>query len=931
MHRSGINRLANLTYCLGIFLLSVRGLAQTPSVILVSRFEGVEQISANQSIPAESLFGAGVTFEGSTPSGVRAFVRQANGADREIPRDESNDLFLELSYPDVDALNAEFPAGPQRVQVGSNVYTFNLAPLPTAGNPLRVGNFDALQAWSESDIQVEFSPRSPTDEFSLLRFSIEDAVGNELRSTPELGEPGALNGSEGVAQVSSLPNGEYKGRLIWSPFIVEPASGGLTAVVHASASMVTFPIIVDRPTPIITRSPEPVEALAGRLITLTVETAGPGDSYRWYYQADLDSAPELVFTGGDTLTIDAKAGYYFVRVLNANGETESSKAQVTVIPRPGVRTFLKNLPEHFPAEEPTIENLATGLTSDATGGFWFANVYRIQHVSDDRIIRTIAGGEEIGMQDGWGANARFGGTTGAAIGDLAWDGNEFLYAIDPSGHTIRRISLLGEVTTIAGEPGTIGPMDGTGRNARFQWPRSIAFDYHRNQLVVGDSFNSVLRWVSPAGVTTTILGDRETGVLGADGAGGDVLFSDYVLNGLCVSREGDYLIFEEGRLRSIDPDGGSVTTLVSAPAGSTLANDRFVHVFEYPGGGLYLLSRSGIYQISRDQLPAEPSLSWHEFSTRNGIWGQAGFSVSQPTLAPNGRFYGFSASGFNLTEMELPTYLRSLDPPDASIGAARLLNLSVRTRIEPGRHLIAGFVNQIGSTRPMVLRGVGPTLSDFGVSNSLPRPQLTLRQGSEELARNVGWTSDDGGSFGGFPLPPGSSDAVISANLSAGAYTVELAPADNDGGVALMEVYTSPDALLEATPINLSARGWVINGEPLIAGFVLSGTNSRLILIRGIGPTLSDFGVTTALSNPTLRLYRGNEVIRVNDDWNDPFRDGLDTITPTFERAGAFSLETDSKDAAIVIELPPGAYTVHLNNTPPEEIGEALIEIYLLN
>ena len=132
--------------------------------------------------------------------------------------------------------------------------------------------------------------------------------------------------------------------------------------------------------------------------------------------------------------------------------------------------------------------------------------------------------------------------------------------------------------------------------------------------------------------------------------------------------------------------------------------------------------------------------------------------------------------------------------------------------------------------------------------------------------------------------------------------------------------------------MNISARGLVAPGAPLIAGFVISGTAPQRVLVRGIGPTLSGppFNVTGALPNPQLTIFSGSTAVKTNDDW---FRDpDAALIRDASARAGAFALGGQSVDAALLVYLQPGAYTAQVsgpaNANANQGTGNALVEIY---
>jgi hypothetical protein len=121
--------------------------------------------------------------------------------------------------------------------------------------------------------------------------------------------------------------------------------------------------------------------------------------------------------------------------------------------------------------------------------------------------------------------------------------------------------------------------------------------------------------------------------------------------------------------------------------------------------------------------------------------------------------------------------------------------------------------------------------------------------------------------------------------------------------------------------INLSSRVRVGAGRTLITGFVVGGTTPKRVVLRAVGPTLSGFGVTGALANPRLQLFDATgKVIAENDDWS-----GADT-TAAMAQVGAFGLTAGAKDAALLVTLAPGAYTMQVAEVAGE--GVALAEIY---
>lgn len=122
---------------------------------------------------------------------------------------------------------------------------------------------------------------------------------------------------------------------------------------------------------------------------------------------------------------------------------------------------------------------------------------------------------------------------------------------------------------------------------------------------------------------------------------------------------------------------------------------------------------------------------------------------------------------------------------------------------------------------------------------------------------------------------------------------------------------------------NLSGRGQVEVGDAIhIGGFAITD-GPATILIRGIGPTLgaAPYDVAGVLADPQLRLFRGSTEIAANDNWS-----GAD-VSAAAVAVGAFALPAGSKDAALLVTLPPGNYTVHLSGVGNTR-GVALLELY---
>lgn len=277
----------------------------------------------------------------------------------------------------------------------------------------------------------------------------------------------------------------------------------------------------------------------------------------------------------------------------------------------------------------------------------------------------------------------------------------------------------------------------------------------------------------------------------------------------------------------------------------------------------------------------------------------------------------------------------------SSSNAGRLTNLSIRTNAGSGDNtLIVGFVlGGVGTSgpKPVLARGVGPTLADFGVGGVLSDPTLTLVGGSATLATNDNWGGaaqiiSASASVGAFALANSASKdaALYSTGLTPGGYTLQIVGVGGASGVVLAEVYdaTPSSSFTAATPrfVNVSARTQVGTGANiLITGFTIGGQTSKTILIRAVGPTLSQFGVGGVLADPQVKLFDSSaRQIAENNDWS-----GSATLSAAASNVGAFALPPSSRDAALLVTLAPGSYTAQVSGVN-NAVGIALVEVYEL-
>jgi hypothetical protein len=256
-----------------------------------------------------------------------------------------------------------------------------------------------------------------------------------------------------------------------------------------------------------------------------------------------------------------------------------------------------------------------------------------------------------------------------------------------------------------------------------------------------------------------------------------------------------------------------------------------------------------------------------------------------------------------------------------------LLNLSTRMAVGTGNNvLIAGFIIT-GGPKKLVIRGLGPSLARFNIDNTLADPKLELHGGTGALiAQNNDWqeNSTQAAAIQASGLAPGDShESALIITLDPGNFTVILAGVNSSVGVGLVEVYDTGGAGATAKAVNVSTRGYVSTGDSvMIGGFIVGGSDSGTIVVRGIGPSLASFGILNPLQNPELDLYdeNGSKLISI-DNWQD---------VPNYGQVIAAGLApSDSRECAIAGSFSPGNYTAvlgGLNNTS----GVGLVEVYNL-
>lgn len=437
-----------------------------------------------------------------------------------------------------------------------------------------------------------------------------------------------------------------------------------------------------------------------------------------------------------------------------------------------------------------------------------------------------------------------------------------------------------------------------------------------NSTISGNFANRAGGGISTGGTVTitnsTLSGNRTNGDGGGIFNGGPLEIGNTILNAGAAGA-------------NIFNDGGTITSL-----GHNLSSDD--------GGGF--LTAIG------DQINTDPILGPLQDNggltfTHGLLTGSVALDAGDPNFTPpplydqrgpgyhrvfNGRI---DIGSLEVQPAPTPTPTPTATPTPAP-SPAQALNISTRLRVETGSNvLIGGFIITGNAPKNVAVRGIGPSLAAFGISDFLADPTLELRAANGALlAQNDDWQDDPGQAAQltnlGLALQHPNESGLVTTLQPGASYTAILAGNNGGTGVGLVEIYDANSAA-DSQLANISTRGFVQTGNNvMIGGFILGGSSSNTqVAVRGIGPSLAQIGLNPVLADPTLELRDGNGALLIsNDDWQDD---------PASASQLAFHglAPQDANESGIFALLPPGAFTAILaGNNGGTGIG--LVEVYNL-
>ena len=298
-------------------------------------------------------------------------------------------------------------------------------------------------------------------------------------------------------------------------------------------------------------------------------------------------------------------------------------------------------------------------------------------------------------------------------------------------------------------------------------------------------------------------------------------------------------------------------------------------------------------------------------------------AVSATAIDPSGNTSEFSADATvsPTAPSPPPTTTTKVFP---AVHSVHLLNISTRTRVETGDHApIAGFIVSGSEPKKVIVRGIGPSLSNFGVPGALGDPVLELHDASGKvIASNDNWRTDQQSEIQMSGLAPTNDlESAIVATLSPGNYTAILRGKGDTAGVGLVETYDLAQADMSHLA-NVSTRGFVGTGDNIIIGGLIIGESggTTAVVLRALGPSLSNAGIADPLLDPTLEVHTANgSTLATNDDWRNDFR---------AKNVDAVHLgPSDDRESALYETLTPGNYTAIVRGKN-NATGIAVVEVY---
>ena len=511
---------------------------------------------------------------------------------------------------------------------------------------------------------------------------------------------------------------------------------------------------------------------------------------------------------------------------------------------------------------------------------------------------TMAMGNGIGVSL-QGSSNTIGGTTTTARNII-------------SGNTRHGVSLGGGATVAQNNlvQGNFIGTDVTGTQLRGNGGDGVFAISATNNMIGGTIFSA---GTPPANL---IAGNAGSGVGAATGVTG-------------LSIKGNSIHSNGGLGIDLNRDGPTVNDIIEGDAdtGPNLLQN-------YPILTVFAAFNTQVHFNFR--FKSRPNTTYHIECFSNDAHDPTGFGEGQVwiksfdiTTPANGRL-GLGSS-FPTTFLVKNLTFTATDPDgntsEFSPEPGQFLNIATRLRVQTGDNvLIGGFIISGTEPKKVMVRGIGPSLANFGISDPLANPTLEVHDSASTLATNDDWKLRPDGSSQQAEIeatmlaPTNDLESAIVRTLPGGnaGYTAVLRGRENGTGIGVVEVYDL-DVGADSRLVNISTRGLVESGDNVLIGGIIASKGMTKVVVRAIGPTLANFGITNPLLDPTLELFDDSGTsVAINDDWQTSQKSEIEEalLTPN-----------DARESAILGALRPGNYTAVVRGKNGAT-GIAVVEAY---
>ena len=616
------------------------------------------------------------------------------------------------------------------------------------------------------------------------------------------------------------------------------------------------------------------------------------------------------------------------RIVNyrSNGITLSKGADANVIadnyigfaPLPIAGTYLKNVTLYHDCRGigiqsnsnvirgNTISGVDNGITvgddiSAPTGAVYHSNSFERNLIGTDPTGSTLIGNVSDGIFLGAGAQKNLIGPGNVLSGMLS-AGVEILHATATENIIFGNMIGLNSAGTAPIPNGELGVLIANG--ASNNWIGGPTGGPYAGNVISGNALGGVAigtdafpgpdgsnnnhvegNLIGTNGAGTAALGTQISGVTVQSKSKGNVIRKNVILGHVHHA-----IVFSNANSNAMYGNWLGMTS-----SGTSIPNGGF---------GVYVLNASfNTVQLS----PAAAGAGTEQNFFGGNTLGQVGLDG------------GSKDNIVDLSSNPTPTPAPTATPiPGAP--QARLLNISTRMGVETGENaLIAGFIITGNSAKKVIVRAMGSSLP---VDGAVADPTLELNSDTTSVF-NDDWRTDQEQAILDSTIPPTSNlESAIVATLQPGAYTAVMRGKGNTTGVGLLEVYDL-ESSAPAVLANISTRGIVRTGDNvMIAGFILgAGEGESRIIVRALGPSLVQAGVSSPLNDPTLRLVDSNgTAVRESNNWQDDAGQAAELATLGIAPA-------EARESAVVAKLPPGAYTAVVADANGNT-GTGLVEVY---